>query len=113
MKKHCTDKVVKLIWHGNRYEIPKSVFEQYRVGLACSELTTDDVFATLIQETSEPAVLLRGLRTREGMTQVQFAECIGVTQANLSAMENGRRAIGKELARRIEAEFGLNYRLFL
>jgi hypothetical protein len=32
---------------------------------------------------------------------------------NLSAMENGRRSIGKELAKRIAEQFDMDYRHFL
>ena len=59
------------------------------------------------------ALNLRGLRYREDLTQIEFAEKIGVSQGNLSAMENGRRPIGKEVARRIGEVFGADYRLFL
>jgi transcriptional regulator with XRE-family HTH domain len=57
--------------------------------------------------------LLKGLRAREGLSQVEFAKKINITQANLSAMENGRRPIGKIVAKRIEKVFGTNYRYFL
>lgn len=36
-----------------------------------------------------------------------------ITQTNLSAMENGRRPIGKELAKRIAEKFQVDYRIFL
>ncbi len=38
---------------------------------------------------------------------------LNVSQTNLSAMENGRRAIGKELAKRIAILFEVDYRVFL
>jgi len=61
----------------------------------------------------EGAKFLRGLRYKEDMTQEDFAAAIGVTQSNLSAMENGRRTIGKEVAKRIAEIFETNYRYFL
>ena len=47
------------------------------------------------------AVLLSGLRNREGLTQSQLGEMIGVAQYHISRMERGRRAIGKALAKKI------------
>ncbi len=78
-----------------------------------SVLNVEVVFRELIEEHGEPPVLLRGLRHREGLTQVEFARKIGVTQANLSAMENGRCNVRKEIAKRIAKEFSIDYRIFL
>ncbi|MDM8525352.1 helix-turn-helix transcriptional regulator [Desulfococcaceae bacterium HSG8] len=44
---------------------------------------------------------IRGLRYREGMTQAQLAEKIGVRARHVSEMENGRRVIDKETAKRL------------
>lgn len=82
----------------NRYKIEKE-----------DKHSIEDVFGDLIEEHGEPAVLLRGLRNKEDMTQVDFAKAIGVTQANLSAMENNRRIIGKDIAKRIGKKFGVDY----
>ena len=38
---------------------------------------------------------LRGLRSREGLTQKQLAEMIGAKPNHISEMENGKRPIGK------------------
>lgn len=115
MKKRHTEKIANLIWHGNHYAIPLKIMEKFKISSRSDQtsLSIDDVFGSLINETSEPAVLLRGLRHKEGLSQVEFAKLIHVTQANLSAMENGKRIIGKELAKRIAKQFGVNYRLFL
>jgi transcriptional regulator with XRE-family HTH domain len=65
------------------------------------------------KEYTKAGVLLRGLRLRENLSQVEFAKKIQITQANLSNMENGRRPIGKIIAKRIEKVFGTNYWYFL
>ena len=56
---------------------------------------------------------VKGLRYREGLSQIDFAKKLNVSHTNLSAMKNGRRAIGKELAKRIAALYKLDYRVFL
>lgn len=76
-------------------------------------VTVEEIFSDLIKKRGKPGATLRGVRAREGMTQVAFAKAIAVTQANLSAMENGRRAIDKEIAQRIAKKFGFDYRIFL
>jgi DNA-binding XRE family transcriptional regulator len=59
------------------------------------------------------AVLLSGLRNREGLTQKEFGEVIGVAQYHISRMERGLRPIGKNIAQRIAKAFKIDYRLFL
>ena len=114
-KKHPTEPVAKISWHGKLYVVPVKIMEQYAIDETSDNAHTsiDEVFSGLIQKTGEPGLLLRGLRYREGLSQIQFAQKLGVTQTNLSAIENGRRTIGKELAKRIGGIFDTDYRLFL
>lgn len=72
-----------------------------------------DLFGDLTQHSGEPGFLLKGLRYREGLSQIEFSRQLNSSQTNLSAVENGRRTIGKELAKRIAEIFGLDYRIFL
>ena len=112
MKKRRISKTAHVTWHGARYCVPINVIEKYKVAENETE-SVETVFSGLIAECGEPAVLLKGLRTKEGLSQIEFADAIGVTQQNLSAMENGRRTIGKEIAKRIAKKFGVDYRMFL
>ena len=89
MKKNHTEKTAHVIWHGNKYAVPLRVMEKFKVSDRKANKTIDDVFGDITKESGEPAVLLRGLRYREGLTQVEFAKLINITQANLSAIENG------------------------
>lgn len=59
------------------------------------------------------AIALRGLRRREGLTQVQMGDLIKIPQGNLSQMEHGKRPIGKKIAKRLAELFKTDYRLFL
>lgn len=56
---------------------------------------------------------LRGARYREDMSQRQLSEHTGVSVQNISAMENGRRPIGKEMAKRFAKVLNTDWRLLL
>jgi DNA-binding XRE family transcriptional regulator len=112
-KKHHTDDVAKISWHGGVYIVPVEVMERYKVKSNDHYISVDSLFSDLTQKSGEPGVLLKGLRYREGLSQIEFAKKLNISQTNLSAMENGRRAIGKELSKRIADLFGVDYRVFL
>lgn len=100
------------------YAIPKKIADQYVIKTkprSSKEKTTspEELFAELNKKYGKAGALLRGIRARESLTQVEFAKKIGVSQNNLSKMENGKRPIGKIIAKRIEKMFGANYRYFL
>ncbi|WP_165476880.1 helix-turn-helix domain-containing protein [Legionella fairfieldensis] len=113
MKKPHTDNIAMVTWHGEHYALPVGVIEKYKVKESNAYLTINDVFGELINEHGEPGLLLKGLRHREDLSQTELAKILNISQTNLSAMENGRRAIGKEVAKRIAEEFKIDYRIFL
>lgn len=114
MKKPHTENIAMVTWHGAHYALPVGVIEKYRVKEENkTHLSIDDVFGDLIKERGEPGLLLKGLRHREDLSQIELAKILNVSQTNLSAMENGRRPIGKELAKRIAENFEVDYRIFL
>lgn len=113
MKKPHTENIAMVTWHGAHYALPVGVIEKYRVKEDKAHLSIEDVFGDLINEHGEPGLLLKGLRHREDLSQIELAKILNISQTNLSAMENGRRAIGKELAKRIAEKFEVDYRTFL
>ena len=44
---------------------------------------------------------LKGARLKQCLTQVELAQNLGVRQNNISAMEKGKRSIGKNMAKRL------------
>lgn len=128
MSEHMKKHPIKAHSHGEdlvvshyhkTYVIPKAIADQYVVGKKIVKkpikkiVTMHTLFADLDRKYTKAGALLKGLRLRENLTQVAFARKIKVTQANLSNMENGRRPIGKIIAKRIEKEFKVDYRYFL
>lgn len=112
-KRHHTDDIARVSWHGRIYAVPVKIIECYNVQSAEQHISVDELFSDLTQQSGEPGTLLKGLRYREGLTQIELAQQLKISQANLSAMENGRRSIGKEFAKRVADLFGLDYRIFL
>jgi DNA-binding XRE family transcriptional regulator len=68
----------------------------------------EDVFPDL-----HPGSAIRGLRYRENLTQAQLAEKIGVKRHHISEMENGKRPIGKDMAKRLSEALHTDYKVFL
>ncbi len=56
---------------------------------------------------------LAGARYRQGLTQMKLAELIGIPQRHVSEMENGKRPIGKEMAKRLGNALNIGYKVFL
>ncbi len=60
-----------------------------------------------------PGDILQGARDREGITQTELAERIGVKPHHISEMESGKRSIGKDMARRLAKALNTGYKVFL
>lgn len=73
----------------------------------------DDVFKHLDKKYTRPGVAIRGARGKEGMSQATLAKRLGIPQGNLSKMENGKRPIGRAMAKRLAQVLNINYRIFL
>ncbi len=57
--------------------------------------------------------VLQGARDREELTQAELAEKIGVKPHHISEMENGKRTIGKDMAKRLAKALNTGYKVFL
>jgi plasmid maintenance system antidote protein VapI len=66
-----------------------------------------------LQRYSEGGQMLRGSRHKRDITQCELAEAISVSPHHISEMENGKRPIGKEMAKRLASFFKTDYRVFL
>jgi DNA-binding XRE family transcriptional regulator len=60
-----------------------------------------------------PAMVLRGLRVKEDITQAELATRLSISQNMVSDMESGKRNISLKMARRIAEAFNVPYRAFL
>ena len=67
----------------------------------------------LIHENTEPGVMLKGSRTKEGLSQTELASMLGIPPSNISEMEHGKRPIGKNMAKRLSKVLKVDFRVFL
>jgi len=56
---------------------------------------------------------LSGARYRENLTQVELAERSGIPRRHISEMENGRRPIGEQNAKKFAETLNIDPRLLL
>lgn len=73
--------------------------------------TVDELFP--YTDAEKPLAYMRGCRTREGLTQVQLAEKTGIPARHISEMENGKRPIGKQNARKLAEALNIDPRRLL
>ena len=111
-KKHPTDELVSVVLHVRRSDVP--LLRRYAKALEAEEKQNYTV-AEMFPEYAgrEAQVALRAYRHREGLTQKRLAELTGISQHHISEMENGKRTIGKERARRLADVLHCDYRRLL
>ena len=97
------------------FRIPKDRADEAQKVLASlgAEDVKDSVAWEEVFPEFNPSVALRGARNREGLTQTELADQIGIKQIHISQMENNKRPIGKEMAKRFAKVLNLDYRVFL
>ena len=66
-----------------------------------------------IAKHKQAGMVLRGARYRENMSQKELAKRSGVSQENISRIENGKRDIGEKVAKKLAKPLKINYLLFL
>ncbi len=73
----------------------------------------EQVAADRIAKYKQAGLVLRGARYREGFSQKELAKRCGISQDNLSRMENGKRAIGEKTAKKLAKALDIDYRLLI
>jgi DNA-binding XRE family transcriptional regulator len=90
------------------------LLDDYRV---CDDdedtLSIEETFGYLYKDIGKPAMLLRGFRKRDELTQAQLAKKLATTQSAIAEMENGQRKIGLKMAKKIAAFFDIDYKEFI
>jgi DNA-binding XRE family transcriptional regulator len=111
-RKRLTDGLSELRLIGPAEQREKAIELLKPLGFVESGIPWRECFPEVTVE-SMPGVALVGARTREGLTQRELAELSGIPQRHISEMENGKRPIGKERARKLAEVLNVNYKVFL
>jgi DNA-binding XRE family transcriptional regulator len=110
--------ILHFVHNGHVYHIPKVVAEKYEEKPKPSskriidKSPVEDVFKTLEKKFTKAGMLLQGTRHREGLTQLALAKMMGVTQADLSKMENGKCPIGKKWQKELKSSLASTIVIF-
>jgi ribosome-binding protein aMBF1 (putative translation factor) len=119
-KKHPTDKQVEVRFRGTQADVIK--LRRMAQAMKVEDLTEWELeeksFYSIGELSPEMVwnsggVCIRGGRGKEGLTQKQLAALTGIAQHHISEMENGKRPIGKETAKKLAAALNIDYRVFL
>lgn len=111
-KNHPTEDMITLRLKVHRHNAP--LVRRYAEIVESEEertYTVEEVFPEYIGKESQ--VALRAYRTREDLTQKQLSELTGIPQHHISEMENGKRSIGKERAKKLAEALRCSYRQLL
>jgi predicted transcriptional regulator len=106
---------------GERFKVPKETAKavltllkgQFGTDNEVINFRSSDSIKILDAKFTSPGACLQGSRIKEGLSQVDLAEKLKISQSNLSKMELGKRSIGKAMAKRIGSILKVDYRLFL
>lgn len=115
-----------------QYKIPDSLSEEFEKWLEEHNLVKDnsssddkyrspweecisweEIAANRIAKYTKVGLALRGARYRENLSQKQLAMLCGISQNNLSKMENGKRPIGPKVAEKLSKVLGIDVGLLL
>ncbi len=78
---------------------------------ALESIPWEELAADRIERYSKAGLALRGARLREDLFQKALAKRCGISQENLSKMENGKRPIGEKVAKKLAKALRISYQL--
>lgn len=114
MKKRRTEKPLEAHFIGSRDKIIKLRDFAKEIGLIEAGETVTIAEAFPGYEENPQGMVLKGARHREGLTQRELAELTGIPQRHLSELENGKRQMGREWAKKIAGALNVSdYRMLL
>lgn len=73
----------------------------------------EELAAERIAKYKKTGLALRGARFREGISQKELSKLTGISQENISKMENGQRAIGEKVAQKLAKALRIDVELLI
>jgi len=74
---------------------------------------SDEVFKDLLKERPEYAIVLRGSRSKENLSQNELSKLTGIPVTTISKYENGERVISESQAKKFGKALRVSFKLFL
>jgi DNA-binding XRE family transcriptional regulator len=94
--------------------VKKAIIYASKLGAEEEVLTTEEHEKVLRDLTGKAELSsgnrLKAYRLRKDLSQVELARRSGIPQANISAMESGKRSIGVQIAKRLARVLGCGFR---
>jgi len=94
-------------------EVVKFIASCIKQAAPGKSIPAEKALPELADDRLRPAAMLRGARSKAQLTQAELAASLAVRQHHLSEMENAKRPIGRDMARRLAGALKCDYRLFL
>lgn len=132
MKEHHTKRMniidVRVLFPGGRessYHIPNAAKKKLNSFLKEIEIHENEIIPwkettpwellakDRIEKHKKAGLVLRGARFRENLSQVKLATISGVSQNEISKIENGKRGVGEKVAKKLAKHLKINYLLLL
>lgn len=85
--------------------------EKYSEPEEVKSVAWEDLAKDRIAKYKKSGLVLRGMRYREDMSQKDLAARSGVSQNEISKIENGKRTVGEKVAKRLAKALNFDYRL--
>ena len=76
-------------------------------------INSDMVLEEIYSGIPKGAIHLKGARIREDLSQNDLMNLTGIPVYNISKMENGKRPIGQDIAKRLAKVLNISYKLLL
>jgi len=123
MKAHPTNNCkVIIIVHGkekvsyipeNKVKNLEEFLDKYSNSKDDSLVAWEELARDRIEKYKKAGLVLRGMRYRENMSQIALAKKSGLTQNEISNIENGKRTVGEKIAKKLAKALNFDYRLLI
>jgi DNA-binding XRE family transcriptional regulator len=118
IKKDSCEVIIKMPGHKNEFSyIPMKFLGQLKSFLRKYEETGSVDWKVVAKDSiakhKQAGMILRGARFRENLTQKKLAQLSGVSQENISRIENGKRSVGEKLAKKLAVPLKIDYLLLI
>jgi DNA-binding XRE family transcriptional regulator len=116
MKRHLTKDDIIILVRGKEIDLKSSIKISFaniiNELIETESASAEEIFGDWINNPRlRVAKYLKGIRKREGLTQVEVCKKLKIQQANLSKMESGERPVPKNLIEKISKLYNIRKKM--